>query len=245
MGRSIQILFTLVLSLHALLSFAQTPVPMTELVDSVNSAWPKIAMAIEKASNKITVLPADPKKAKVAILALQESTKNPLATVVYHTGGILIDDGWIRILGSGHEQMKRNLPDWNKNKAKTKGFLLIADDVIGGFYLINKGELGTDTGKVYYFSPKDLTYNPMHMDYNGFLDFCFKNDLNKFYTGLRWKTWRTDVRKLDSDKVFIFLPFLWGKGSKSIDQSMRQVIPAEEKYFLMLEKTKHKNAPIR
>jgi len=73
---------------------------------------------------------------KRVIVQIQQSTRTALGAVAYYTGGMLIDSGWIRILGSGHRSMKRDLALWNKNKSAGKGFLLIADDAIGGFYVL-------------------------------------------------------------------------------------------------------------
>jgi hypothetical protein len=151
------------------------------------------------------------------------------------TGGLLIDNGWIRILGSGSEKLNRTLPDWNRGKSfKEFGdaptFLLIADDAIGGFYLLNGGGLGKDLGKIYYFSPDDLEYEPLDITYTEFLQFCFDGDLDKFYEGKRWTTWRNEVSQLDGDKVFNFYPFLWTKEGKDINKISRNVVPVEEQY---------------
>ena len=39
--------------------------------------------------------------------------RSPLGAVVYETGGILVDGGWLRILGSGNARLTRTLPGWN------------------------------------------------------------------------------------------------------------------------------------
>ena len=77
-----------------------------------------------------------------------------MGTIVFHTGGILIDNGWIRIYGSGSEKLNRNLPNWNKGKTfqnfgDKPGYLIIADDAVGGFFLLNGGDLGNDLGKIH------------------------------------------------------------------------------------------------
>ena len=68
-------------------------------------------------------------------------------------GGILIENGWIRILGSGSAKLNRSLPEWNLGKSymefgQTSPFLLVADDAIGGFFILNGGGLGNDFGKI-------------------------------------------------------------------------------------------------
>jgi hypothetical protein len=163
-----------------------------------------------------------------------------MGAVVFNTGGLLIDDGWIRILGSGNSKFDRTLPDWNKGKTFTEfgeapPYLLIADDAIGGFYLLNGGGLGTDIGKVYYFSPDNLEYEPLDVTYSEFLGFCFNNDLDKFYEGNRWNGWREEVSKLKGDEVFNFYPFLWTAEGSDINKNSRKIIPVQEQYGLNID----------
>lgn len=188
-------------------------------------------------------MPVDTTRAKDALYKIQVTTRSPMGAVVYMTGGLLIDNGWIRILGSGSEKLNRTLPDWNKGKSfKEFGdaptLLLIADDAIGGFYLLNGGGLGKDLGKVYYFSPDDLEYEPLDITYTEFLQFCFDGNLDKFYEGKRWTTWRNEVSQLDGDKVFNFYPFLWTKEGKDINKISRKMVPVEEQYSFNLNMRK-------
>jgi hypothetical protein len=114
-------------------------------------------------------------------------------------------------------------------------FFLIADDAIGGFYFLNGGGLGTDTGKIYYLSPDSLEFEQLDVTYSEFLEFCFNNDLNKFYEGSRWKGWREEVSKLKGDEVFNFYPFLWTAEGSDINKNSRKIIPVQEQYSLNLD----------
>lgn len=217
--------------------------PVEELINKTDPGWTLVEDWIKSAKNKVEILPADTTKAKDALYKTQVTTRSPMGAVVYMTGGLLIDDGWIRILGSGSEKLNRTLPDWNKGKSfKEFGgaptFLLIADDAIGGFYLLNGGGLGKDLGKVYYFSPDDLEYEPLDITYTEFLQFCFDGDLDKFYKGYRWTKWRNEVSRLDGDKVFNFYPFLWTKEGKNINKISRKAVPVEEQYSFNLSMRK-------
>ena len=209
--------------------------PVEELINKTDPGWTLVEDWIKSAKNKVEILPVDTTRAKDALYKIQVTTRSPMGAVVYMTGGLLIDNGWIRILGSGSEKLNRTLPDWNRGKSfKEFGdaptFLLIADDAIGGFYLLNGGGLGKDLGKVYYFSTDDLEYEPLDITYTEFLQFCFDGDLDKFYEGKRWTAWRNEVSQLDGDKVFNFYPFLWTKEGKDINKISRNVVPVEEQY---------------
>ena len=233
-----------IVALTTLAATAQTKMrPVNELINTTNPGWPVVKDWIESAKNKVEILTADSAKAKDALFKTQVTTRSPMGSVVYMTGGILVDDGWIRILGSGNPKLNRTLPDWNKEKSIEKfgeasPFLLVADDAIGGFYLLNGGGLGKDLGKIYYFSPDNLTYEPLDLTYSDFLQFCFNNDLDKFYKGKRWAKWRDEVSKLDGDKVYSFYPTLWSTEGKNINKNTRKVISIEEQYNLNIETRK-------
>ncbi|HKO81732.1 MAG TPA: DUF2625 family protein, partial [Chitinophagaceae bacterium] len=167
----------------------------------------------------------------------------PMGAIIYSTGGLLIDNGWIRILGSGNKRLNRTLPDWNKGKAfKEFGegptFLLIADDAAGGFFAVNGGKFGKDLGKIYYLSPDNLEWEPLDLTYTDFLIFCFNGNLTEFYSNLRWANWKDEVSNLDGDKVYNFYPFLWTKEGKDINKNSRSAIPIEEQYSFNMSSRK-------
>ncbi|MGF6928543.1 hypothetical protein QFZ48_004043 [Chitinophaga sp. W2I13] len=240
----IRYLIIVLLTLYALPMTAQNKMrQVEELINKTDPGWIFVDEWIKSAKNKVEILPVDTSKAKDALYKTQVTTRSPMGAIIYMTGGLLIDDGWIRILGSGSSKINRTLPDWNKGKSfkefgESPSFLLIADDAIGGFYLLNGGGLGKDLGNVYYFSPDNLEYEQMDLTYTQFLDFCFNNDLDKFYEGSRWTNWRDEVSKLNGDKVFNFYPFLWTKEGKDINENSRRAISIEEQYDFNLDMRK-------
>lgn len=215
-----------------------------ELLNNDDPGWVYIDSWIKNAKNKVEVLPADLENSKNALYQTQVTTSSPMGAVIYMTGGILIDNGWIRILGSGNEKLNRTLPEWNKGKTfdefgDTSPFLLVADDVIGGFYMINGGGLGKDLGNIYYFSPDNLTYEPLDISYTEFLLFCFNGDLNEFYENYRWSNWQDEVSNLDGNSAYSFDPYLWTDEGKDIKNSIRKIVSAENLYLTNLQmKTK-------
>ncbi|WP_241773537.1 DUF2625 domain-containing protein [Chryseobacterium sp. Leaf394] len=232
---------TILLFLISLMTFGQTKMrKIEELINKEDPAWPLVKEWIDSAKNRVEVLPADPKNAEDALYKTQVTTRSPMGAIVYMTGGLLIDNGWVRILGSGSEKLNRSLPVWNKGKAfpdfgKNSSFLLIADDAIGGFFLLNGGGLGDDLGKVYYFAPDTLEFEPLDLTYTEFLNFCFNNNLEKFYKDYRWKNWKDDTAKLKGDQVYNFFPNLWTKEGKDMNKVSRKVISAEEQYNLNID----------
>lgn len=233
---------TLILfSTFTLTTFGQTKIRSIEqLINTTEPGWTLVQQWIDGANNKVEVLSADTAKAKDALYKTQVTTRSPMGAVVYMTGGLLVDNGWIRILGSGSEKLNRSLPEWNKGKAfETFGqpvpYLLIADDALGGFFLLNGGGLGEDLGKVYYLAPDNLEYESLDLTYTDFLQFCFNSNLDEFYKGYRWTNWQSDVAVLSGDKVYSFFPYLWTSEGKDINKVSKKEVPVEEQYHLNLD----------
>lgn len=224
--------------------FAQNKLrPVDELINLTEPAWSLVQQWINVAKNKVEILSADSTKAKDALYKTQVTTRSPMGAIIYSTGGLLIDNGWIRILGSGHTKLNRTLPDWKKGKSfnelgERPPFLLVADDAIGGFFGINGGKFGKDAGKVYYLSPENLEWEPLGLTYTDFLNFCFNGNLNKFYKDLRWTNWIDEVSRLDGNFVYSFYPFLWTKEGKKINKNSRKVIPIDEYYTFIVSNRK-------
>jgi hypothetical protein len=211
--------------------------PVEELINRDEPGWVLVKEWIDSAKNKVEVLNVDTIISRDELFKIQVTTRSPMGAIIYMTGGILIDHGWIRILGSGNNKLNRKFSEWNKGKSYVEfgesiPFLFIADDAIGGFFLLNGGGLGNDLGKVYYYSPDNLEYEPLGLSYSEFLSFCFNYDLDLFYDGYRWQNWKQEVDKLAGDKVFNFLPPLWTKEGKDINRNSRKIIPIEEQFRL-------------
>lgn len=208
---------------------------LQELINIDEPGWAVVKPWIDLAKNNIEILPRTQKQAEEALVNTQVTTRSLMGAIVYETGGLIIDNGWIRILGSGCDRMKRSLPVWNKGKTFSEygepaPYLLIADDAIGGFYAINGGMLGQDTGNIYYFAPESLDWISLEMGYTDFLLFCFEADMDDFYSDLRWNNWENDVKNLHPDYAYNFYPFLWTKEGKDINKVSRKVISIEEAY---------------
>jgi hypothetical protein len=220
--------------------------PLSELINATDSSWPLIEDWVKSAKNKVEILELDTTSDKNALYNTQVTTRSLMGAIIFNTGGLIIDNGWIRILGSGNSKLNRSIPTWNKVKSfKEYGepapFLLIADDAIGGFYVLNGGALGKDLGKIYYFAPDSLEYEPLDLTYSEFILFCFNNDLDSFYKGLRWENWKNDVKNLNYDKVYNFVPFLWTKEGKEIEKNSRKEIQIEEQYSMNIDLSKQLN----
>lgn len=209
--------------------------PLQELINLDDPAWPLVQKWIADARNPVKVLPPiNDAKREQSLLAAQVTTRSPMGAIIYETGGILIDQGWLRILGSGHPLLPRSVPDWNFGRSflangQQPEFLLIADDVVGGFFAIDGGRLGMEKGKVCYFAPDSLAWENTCKGYSDFLNWCLNGDLGKYYETMRWPGWRDELAVVGGDQAFNIFPFLSCNGPPVADRS-RTLINISELY---------------
>ena len=180
-------------------------------------------------------------KREASLLATQVTTRSPMGAVIYETGGILVDGGWLRILGSGNARLPRSVADWNFGRSFQRDgdrptFLLIADDVVGGFFAIDLGALKMEPRKVCYFAPDTAAWENLDLGYTDFLSFCFSGDLQKFYETFRWPGWEQDMKTIGGDQAFFIIPPMWTAGDP-VDKRGRKAVPIAELYGLQMGQT--------
>ncbi|MEK6494503.1 DUF2625 family protein [Myroides odoratimimus] len=211
---------------------------MKSLADLINTEEPGIALINEwlnDAVRPIALLPQYNKEiAEEALLQLQVTTRSPLGAIVYETGGLLIDNGWIRVLGGGTETLPSSY-QWNKGKTidqnnQSNGYYIVALDVLGGYFCINSGGLGEDIGKVYYFAPDTLDFESLDISYSDLIYFFIAGNVDQFYQDFRWNTWKEDIAQLPLDQALHIFPPLWTKEGKQIDSTSINPVAIEELY---------------
>lgn len=209
---------------------------LTELIDQQRSGWLTVKQWLDKAINDYEVLPRNPAQARSDLHQLQMTTFSPLGAISYETGGILVDSGWLRILGSGHTRLPRTLASWTQLvTASTFQALLIADDVSGGFFALNGGEFGKDLGGIYYLAPDTLEWESLETNYSGFLHWALCGDLDLFYKSVRWTGWREETTSINGNVVYSFYPFLWTDPQLSMEQRSRVTVSVDEHWTLCLD----------
>jgi len=204
---------------------------LNELVNVDEPAMPLVRQWLAESSHPIEVLQPS-KNCGEVLVSLQVTTRSPMGAIVYETGGILIDHGWLRLLGSGHPKIPRNIVDWNAGRSS--GYLLFADDAVGGFFAINGGALGSDQGSVYYWAPDTLNWESLGLGYSDFLCWALSDRLNVFYESLRWPGWEVSAQQLAGDQCFTFYPFLWSEQG-SVESSSRKAISVAEQFSFNTE----------
>lgn len=205
--------------------------PLEALIATDEPAIGLIHDWIAKSEVACKLLPPSTNRANV-LTGVQVTTRSTLGAIVYYTGGILLERGWLRFLGSGSERLPRDLHGWNKGRGD--GFFLVADDAAGGFFALNGGAFGPELNRVFYWPPDALGWQALGVGFTDFFRFCLTSRLEDFYERLRWSGWESDVATLPGDRTFIFYPFLW-TSEGSLEGSQRASVPATEAFDLKLD----------
>jgi len=159
------------------------------------TAWPKVRSWIQQAGKRVEALEADAQSSAATLLALQIGTGTALGALAFHCGGLLVDSGWLRILGSGHPRMPWGLAEWNGLQADhdvpVPSQLIIAHDVMGGFFAREKNK------RITYFSPDTRHWEETGLNYNDWLAWALSDLTGDFYENLRWRGWNKEVKQLE------------------------------------------------
>ncbi|MEO8088575.1 MAG: DUF2625 family protein [Bacteroidota bacterium] len=247
MNKSVRLFFIAVFILYGQSANSQEVIkPLSELVQGT-AGWERVTFIASHARNKVQILEKDSARSSNALMESQLSTNTLLGSIIYSCGGILIDEGWIRILGSGNSQLTRSVPEWNKGKlAATRNdesfYLLVADDVLGGLFAIKAGsaeELET-IGQVFYYGPNSLTWQPTGLSYSSFISYCFSGNIKDFYSDFRWKGWQEDVRTIDCNTVISCYPMLWTREGLQL-KANRKLLAIQTQWNMYQGKSKTGN----
>lgn len=204
---------------------------LEELIDRDDPGIEQISRWVAEADSSCELLPPSDRRADV-LVALQVTTGSTLGAVAYETGGILLAQGWLRLLGSGNERLSRDLAMWNEGRSH--GFLLVADDIVGGFFALNGGALGSDPGNIYYLAPDTLEWEALEVGYSDFLVWALSSNLQDFYEDLRFPGWESTVVSMSGDRCLQFYPPLW-TAEGSVADSQRGEVPSEEAFDLAMD----------
>jgi hypothetical protein len=187
------------------------------------SSWPEIQEAVAAAPYPVTLLPADPGRAAATREALGMSTRSWLGAVVAHTGGLLIDHGWLRVLGAGHGA----LPDVVTELDPENRIVTVGHDVLGGEFVWIQAEPDAPP-TVHHYAPDTLAWEDLGLGYAEWLHAMLRGSMTDFYDGLRWPGWETEVSALGLDQGLSLWPPPWTVEGKDLASVSRRAIPIAE-----------------
>ncbi|MEU5964396.1 DUF2625 family protein [Micromonospora parva] len=187
------------------------------------SAWSEISALVAAAPYPVEVLPADPHRAGACLAALEITTRSWLGAVVANSGGLVVDHGWLRVLGGGHD----GLPDVAAEMVAGVDRLVVAFDVMGGQFAWLPAEPGARP-TVHYFGPEDLAWQDLELGYGDWLEAMLAGAVTGFYEGLRWPGWEAEVAGVALDQGISALPPPWTREGKDLSTVSRKPIRLAE-----------------
>lgn len=137
-----------------------------ELADADDPAWPRLHEMVTASSVPAKLLPVDRDEGRRCLLQMQVTARSMLGAFVLNTGGLLLDDGWLRVFGGG-SAVAGGLPSLGQVNGFPTVFdaawnpvvgLVVGHDVVGGVFALNghdpsaSGRPGAP-GQMIYFAP--------------------------------------------------------------------------------------------
>ncbi|MFI8907095.1 DUF2625 family protein [Streptomyces albidoflavus] len=213
-----------------------------ELVQVEEPAWPELRRLVADSSVSVQVLPADREEGRRCLSQTQVTARSVLGALAWHTGGLLVDDGWVRVFGggSGEGTGLPSLAQVNRFPSETDpawhpaSGLVVGHDVVGGVFALNGGDPAAAgrpgaPGQMTYFAPDTPAWEAMELGHSGWVAWLLSGRLELFYDGLRWPGWREEAAALDHAQGIAVYPFLWSEEAHAdLAATRRRPVPMRE-----------------
>jgi hypothetical protein len=212
--------------------------PLEDLIVSEpDDAWIQVRAWQSASHRSVEILECRRADGEATLLAAQVTTRSPMGAIAFHSGGIQVDGGWLRFLGAGNERIGGGLREWNESLGGVRldpvvgDALLVAYDALGGWFAINAGRWPDRLGGVQYLTPDAGGWQPLDLGYSGLLEWSMSDDLDGFYEGQRWPTWRAEAAALGPDEAIHIYPPLGFEATPVADRS-RRAVPVRELWVI-------------
>lgn len=164
---------------------------------------------------------------------LQLTERSTLGAIAANTGGLLIESGWLRILGGGAP----GLPSLSEASGggRARSHLVVAFDALGGRFAIDGGGLGVATGEVCYWGPDTLAWSGIGGGHSAFVAWALGGGLDEFYGSLRWTSWQQDSSSLTVDQGWSMYPPPFSREGQDANAVSREAVPLAELHYFYAE----------
>lgn len=179
----------------------------------------------------VDVLDVSDAQGRDVLYRLQVTTRSALGALARYCGGLVVDHGWLRILGGGHDGARGALTDLATangipeppGMSTSPGLLVVAHDVLGGRFAVDGGALGMGRGEVCYWAPDSLDWESLEIGHGAFVEWVLGGGTTEFYADLRWSGWEGDVLDVRLDQGLTAFPPPWSVEGQRSDVSRRAV----------------------
>jgi len=198
---------------------------LAELIDVDRPAWPVVMGLVASATVDVQVLDLpSPRNGQDTLVNLQVTAGSFLGAIALHCGGLLIDHGWLRLLGGGTS----GLPDLASANGlpapdlQPPGHLVVGYDVLGGSFAVNGGDLPGRSGEICYFGPDTLDWAPLGLSgHSALLQWALAGGLAETFADLRWKGWHDESASGPGHGIRVYPP-LWSEQARPLENTTRR-----------------------
>jgi hypothetical protein len=169
----------------------------------------------------VRALPADEQGGARVLEKLGITERSVLGALAVHTGGLLIDHGWMRVLGGP------GLLDWQDRHEEG---LIVGHDAVAGFYAVDRQD-----GEVRYLAPDTLEWEGTEMGHSQWVHWTLTGDLETFYANLRWPGWEKETAPLTIDVGLTLYPPPFTREGHPIAEVKRGPAPTGELWQVQQE----------
>lgn len=187
---------------------------------------------ISKSSEIVFFEDSVPENAIEILMNLQITNKSYLGSLIYSYSYLIVQNGLIRYLGSGDKKHK-SIIEWNSSLVNINS-LIFANDVFGGLFAINNGDLEGEIGEVNYFSPMELEWFSLDCSCSDFLGWSLVGDVKDFYNEFRLNEYNHIISDMNLNEGLLISPYLWSKEFKN-SKIIIKIIRIEELIQLNFE----------
>ncbi|MFJ9550194.1 DUF2625 domain-containing protein [Streptomyces erythrochromogenes] len=215
-----------------------------ELVNVDDPAWPELQGVLSESSVPVHVLPRDIDEGRRCLLQMQVTGRSVLGALALNTGGLIVDDGWLRVFGGGSgpvaagrlpslAQVNRFPMEFDPGWHPSTG-LVVGHDIVGGVFALNGADPAAagrpgQPGRMTYFAPDTLEWEAMEMGHSGWVSWLLSGRLETFYDGMRWPGWREEAAALVFEQGLSVYPFLWSEEAHAdLAATSRKPVPMRE-----------------
>jgi hypothetical protein len=205
------------------------PQTLEELTSVEDPAGPLLKEWLDSGDVEVQVLDVEHDRRDQCLVGLQVTLRSVLGALAYETGGLLIDHGWLRLLGGGHGALPSLYEALGLDDASSApDYVVLGWDVVGGVFALDGGSLRGVKGHVCYYAPDALQWEDLEFGHAEFVRWTLTGGLSTLAGDLRWEGWEAQTPLVPLDEVYLSEPPLWTPEGQEIDEAARRHVRVDE-----------------